>query len=570
MTKVNHHCHLPLETTHGFPKLPPNASTFRRLTRAFRNLLTVDLNNTKCKKFFPHRSAQVAEQKRYAKNCVFIVHPFSKFNSIMEVIFVTSWLLSCFIYPVANYGISDVDVNTLVYVHGYVNTYLQLPTMIYFFFVGYVDKKKKQVIIKPINVVWHYLRTYFVFDFVVTVMPLHFGIEFAIFKYCFNNNLYQSATALIIFHIFCYYVRIPVVSKGLDNMLTLFKIPKMMRYIIMKIIGTYLILHLINCLLFQIPEVIYLDYDEWPEESWLRQANIHFGSNSKLATVYLEGMTVTLCTFFGIAHQYEVTLTNEQFCLTLVMIFGRLYTLFLLADLLRAFGIARVSESSYEQQISRLNAYMTSKGLPWPLRKKLLKHYEDKFRKHCFNESEIDSTLSERLRTEIFLFSARKLIRGIPILTTLPKSTLGIVIAEMKLYTFSPKEIILRIGTVSDNIYFISSGTVAVYNEAGHELCHLKDSDEFGVVSTATEGIQRYGLEAIETTEIYYINLKLFAYLLEHHTNVLSYLNQRIKQRLDELQNIERTILKGGTDFLSDLRKGKVLESLRRKPQVSK
>ncbi|KAJ8975760.1 hypothetical protein NQ317_004810 [Molorchus minor] len=176
----------------------------------------------------------------------------------------------------------------------------------------------------------------------------------------------------------------------------------------------------------------------------------------------------------GMAHQYEVTMTNEQCCLILVMIFGRLYTLFLLADLLRLFGIASVSESNYEQQISRLNEYMTSKK----------------------------STLSEQLKTELFLFSARKPIKGIPVLATLPKFILGTVVAEMKHHTFSPKDTILKIGTVSENIYFISSGTVAIYNEAGHELYHLEDADEFGIVSIASEGLQRYKLEAIETTDI--------------------------------------------------------------------
>lgn len=60
-----------------------------------------------------------------------------------------------------------------------------------------------------------------------------------------------------------------------------------------------------------------------------------------------------------------------------------------------------------------------------------------------------------------------------------------------------------------DYTYFISFGTVAVYNENRFELIHLTDGDEIGIraVTKAGEIFYTYTYIAIETTEVYMIKV---------------------------------------------------------------
>ncbi|VEN46048.1 unnamed protein product, partial [Callosobruchus maculatus] len=68
---------------------------------------------------------------------------------------------------------------------------------------------------------------------------------------------------------------------------------------------------------------------------------------------YVTCFQVTACFFFGAKHAtYNGDLPSENLILFVVSIYGRLYTLYMIADLLKLFGITNVSESVYEQKIS--------------------------------------------------------------------------------------------------------------------------------------------------------------------------------------------------------------------------
>nr|XP_023025175.1 potassium/sodium hyperpolarization-activated cyclic nucleotide-gated channel 4-like [Leptinotarsa decemlineata] len=231
----------------------------------------------------------------------------------------------------------------------------------------------------------------------------------------------------------------------------------------------------------------------------------------------------------------------------------------MIADLLKMFGLVGISESKYEQYLGQLEEYMSSKNLPDELRIRLLKYYEYKLQKHYFNENQILATLSEHLRIEMFLFGARKLIEKAQLLKTLPRTTLASLFASMSTETFMPTDIITKAGQPVEDVYFISSGTVAVVNAANTEITHLEDGDEFGFLVTE-DGKLIYTHIAVETSEIYYISKKLFLEFLGAHPEIFKYFENKVKKRIEKFDSIETTLLLGGNDILSSLRSGKLLE----------
>nr|CAI5825228.1 unnamed protein product [Callosobruchus analis] len=75
--------------------------------------------------------------------------------------------------------------------------------------------------------------------------------------------------------------------------------------------------------------------------------------------------------------------------LFLVAIYGRLYTLYMIADLLKLFGITSISESIYEQKISQLDEFMKARNLPPSVRAKVIHYYNYKTQKEYFNEQAV-------------------------------------------------------------------------------------------------------------------------------------------------------------------------------------
>ncbi|KAJ8958439.1 hypothetical protein NQ318_002225 [Aromia moschata] len=564
-----HDCNLPPKDTSGFSKLPPNASPFRKLARGLRKQLAVNPNNFKCKEFFRNKSCQTAEQKRYAQSAHFyVIHPFSNLNSLLEVVFFLTWFACIVSDPLEI--LTDLGPVSSVYdmIDDIIIINIQRILVVSFFFVGYVDTKTKEIVTQPQRVIWNYLTTYFIFDATAT------GLTLQTIKLIFLANTSREGEVIFtickkIIGMCAFLTRLDTLMHFLKHITRYLRLPKGIQTAATYILRTFIYIHCLTCFMYGVPSALYID--DWPQESWMRQAQIHRDSDTTLLSRYMECLLVIVCYFFGASHGlYNVNMPNEQLYLTIVTLFGRLYTLFLLADLLKNFGIAGVAESKYEQQLSTLEEYMLSKDLPSNLRKRLLQFYEYKLQKHYFNEPEIMSTLSEHLRTELFLFAARKLIRKVHVFKCLPKATLGAIIASMKMETYSPRDVIIKIGTNIENLFFISSGTVAVINGEGLELLHMEDGEEFGIISTFTDLKQKYQIETVEPTEVFYINKDVFLGLLSTHPEAIKKFHESIEKRASKLLMIEETIKKGGVGFLSELRSGKILESLNKRPTVEK
>ncbi|KAG5865293.1 hypothetical protein JTB14_012363 [Gonioctena quinquepunctata] len=310
--------------------------------------------------------------------------------------------------------------------------------------------------------------------------------------------------------------------------------------------------------MFSVPKLIY--GNDFPEGSWLAQANIYELNQVEFRKLYAESLLLTFCFFFGATHdKYTIEYTNEKIVLTIITIVGRLYTLYMIADLLKLFGLVGVSESKYEQCLGQLEEYMSSKNLPDELRVRLLKYYEYKLQKHYFNENQIIATFSEHLKTEMFLYSAKKLIEKEKILKNVPKNNLGVMFAYMKSETFLPTDVITRAGAKVDNVFFILSGTVAVINSDDIEIMHLEEGDEFGFWVSA-EGNIMYTHVAVEITELFYLPKKVFLQFLQEYPDVAKHADNMVKKKIGRFNAIEASLERGGEDVISELRTGRLLE----------
>ncbi|KAG5885309.1 hypothetical protein JTB14_010082 [Gonioctena quinquepunctata] len=310
--------------------------------------------------------------------------------------------------------------------------------------------------------------------------------------------------------------------------------------------------------MFSFPKLIH--GRSYPEGSWLVQAEIYELYDVPFLKLYGEALLLVFCFFFGITYdKYTILYTNEQITLTIITLVGRLYTLFMIADLLKMFGLVGVSESKYEQYLSQLKEYMSSKNLPDELRSKLLEYSEYKMRKKYFNEKQILDTLSEHLRIEMLLYGARKSLDKHAVFKNIPKSDLGELFTSMKIETFLPGDVITRANTKNDYVFFILSGAVAVTNSDDEEIVHLDEGNQFGLCVSA-DGKIMYSHVAVEISELSYLPKKVFIQFLEAHPVLSQHYAGAVRRKIEKYSAIESFLDKGGDDVITALRAGTLLE----------
>nr|CAI5842928.1 unnamed protein product [Callosobruchus analis] len=431
------------------------------------------------------------------------------------------------------------------------NKPLELVILLTFFCRGYVDHKQKEIVLDLRKIVLRYLKTYCILDLTILFLdlamllgtpPEHFHIQDMILNLLMQIALLGRATSHI--KILCILLERIISSRTI-------------RVVIYHAYFTILMLHYFTVLNVLVTKYAARADINFPPQSWL--TSVFRGKKYKLGNIYFESQVLIGCYFFGIYYlKTKIRFIPEQIFLTFVALVGRLYTLYLLADILLIFGTDSHSESRYEKFIVEVNEYMAAKNLPKDLRARLLRYYECKLQKHLYQEAEIMDSLSERLKMEMFLHFAMKLIQNNPTLRVLPASTLSILISKMKAETYLADDVICSIGKPHENIYFISSGTIAVFNSNDHELDHLEDGHDFGL-----DLGQNYAYVAMETSEVYYVKYEILQETTIQYHDIWKTYEKRWLMLHHKYQELGERLREGGDTMLHELRRGQLLENLK-------
>ncbi|XP_073956264.1 uncharacterized protein isoform X5 [Choristoneura fumiferana] len=148
-----------------------------------------------------------------------------------------------------------------------------------------------------------------------------------------------------------------------------------------------------------------------------------------------------------------------------------------------AFFGTESARAKYYMMSRQVEAYMNNRRFPPRIKKKVLKFYAIRFQSHFFVESRMMACVSGQLRNDMVMYTGRQLVRELFFLKQLPRLLLMEITLRFKLVIFIEGDIIFKIHTIGDEIYFIHKGTVAIYSESGREVCHLEDGEYFGGIA---------------------------------------------------------------------------------------
>ncbi|KAF7267322.1 hypothetical protein GWI33_019442 [Rhynchophorus ferrugineus] len=528
---AEHVCDLALDDG-GLTKLPPNAPFRMRFIRQIRRFLSPNPDAAISKRNYRNRSQICAERRRHARSKYFyIIHPYSDMQMLRDLVFIIIGTFEIITAPLnISFGAKFADDRYDAF----------------FKYAGYRINMAKFIEINQWNIVKKYLRTYFIIDILLTLWIPNLDNNSSRIVYFLNLAIFFRTTTL------CDAFKRFFQDYGFSD--------QVIQCIFLALISIYMV-HIFTCIFYLLPFLAYDKNEFGSQLVWIHKADLVNNDNNMI--VYISCLVLIESYMWGLGE----SLTRPEnpidlVVIIIVMIVGRLWSLFVIAILLRILTIRSMSESKYEEYLSQLETFIVQKNIPSGFRTMLLEYYRYKYQYHYFNERAIYNALSQYLRQELQLFVARGLISKVTIFKYLPKSTVSTIISKSKQMVFTTNKALILRNDPIDNIFFINYGTVAVLNATEVEITHLKDGDDIGLeglFKLINEITHSYSYVATETTEVYVISVKEFRNLVPDKVDMKVF-TKKVDQRTEEFNKIEEVATTQAVDLFSELKSGKILE----------
>ncbi|KAG5871341.1 hypothetical protein JTB14_018595 [Gonioctena quinquepunctata] len=285
-------------------------------------------------------------------------------------------------------------------------------------------------------------------------------------------------------------------------------------------------------------EIYFEDFDESYQKSWIYSNGIY---DKPWKSQYSHAFFKSSSEMFGIRlHFYKLETASDYIVSIMTYIVGKVIIFSVWIILVVTILNSQSMKIRFFEVINQVDEYMNQKKLPLGLRDRIRKYYDFRYQRKFFREDAITNLLSANLKREVHFNMCKSLINKVKIFNSLPPDQISGLVSKLTPETFLPKDIITRSGMYTESMYFISTGTVAVYSHSGKEVCHLQDGAYFGEISLVTKNhLVLTTVIAIETSHLYRLKKKDFEHCLKQNKDVLKRVLSEAEYKLKNLVRIE-------------------------------
>ncbi|KAF7405036.1 hypothetical protein HZH66_003942 [Vespula vulgaris] len=472
-----------------------------KLIYNFHNFFIISFTNPNAQRYLRSYTAILQEKYRQIKNYKNIIHPFSNFRYYWDILLIVGITIILFLTPYqAAFGITQ-DTLTPTFIK---NVLLFICCLDIFVNIstGYYDNRQSIIEMERKKIIKRYMKHGRFFadlfgSFPTDVIFLNMWNEYKVTR--------KIVSLLCVFRSFS--------LKTYINRLAHTKLI-IVSYYRNFIIFFWLIIfiHWLTCIFWLVPiATTSMKQPIYPrEDSWIHYTDLWYKSKEK-QYFYSLLLTIGNCLRSGFLKNDQRNVP-DLYVVIIAQITGALGMWFIIAKLMEYMQGAQSSKYRYQSAIRQLKQYMRHKQLPPRIQYRIINYYEFRFQHRYFRKFEIVSTLSLQLRQEIIMHSCRKLVENVTFFNNLPFGILNRIVSLLKSEIFLTNDMIVRANEPGNCMYFIGSGTVAVYTMFGKEICHLEDGAYFGEIALIMEDERRVAsVVAVEICELYRLDRADFA-----------------------------------------------------------
>ncbi|CAG5107469.1 Similar to HCN1: Potassium/sodium hyperpolarization-activated cyclic nucleotide-gated channel 1 (Oryctolagus cuniculus) [Cotesia congregata] len=485
-----------------------------------------------CEKYL-NSIASVSNERR--RQCQYshpwVIHPFSAtrfyWESFMTVIYALSFIIIPFMtsFIVFDFKVIRLDrVSPIFYLFFWVDISMN-------FITGVHGRDKKIIILDQREIIQKYISGFFSIDLLTSLPYDH------ITYYWRKLPGPKSSFFVALINVLPMLKLIRYVTFD-NNVSQLFEISDFIcRISKILLISVYLV-YWFTCLCYLVPvlvvhfdQVFVKDCDCWLINIIDDDIPVRFKSSF---FIILQNFMTT-----GI-RAIEPEFTVHTIICTLLMILGRFFWVYIIVLFFQIYNDKNTSQSGYQETMSQILAYTRQKQMPHYMRKRIESYYSYRFKNSYFREKKILSNLSEILREEITIYSCRRLIENLILFRNLPKDVITSIVSRLKFEIYLPNDLIFKAGNYGDCMFFLSSGTVALFTPTGKEICHLTEVSYFGEVSLLVKDQRRIAsVIAIEVCEVYRLDRRDFRKYVAIHNDLFQQIERMAMTRMEKAILIE-------------------------------
>ncbi|KAJ8918016.1 hypothetical protein NQ315_011469 [Exocentrus adspersus] len=476
------------------------------------------------------------EQIRQLRESNLVIHPFSKFRVWYQVYLVFLYGSVLGLKPFNAAFTRSVDYDTVSFFQMYI-TFLDLLCWIDIlvnFCTGFEIQEKKMIELRIWYISKHYMfGPYFICD-VMSSIPS--AIMYSYEKHERQQSLHGILYILGMFKTVRYVSLITCLWRTAEyyNLM-----PKLGLFVACTVLTSFFIVHWMTCMQFAIPRLVKRFFREKSDRrSWIFQGNLF---EKPLKQRYTHCFFRSSAQILGVnLYIYKMELPEEYVVTILTFFIGKVVVAFLWVILAVAIINSRYMNIKFSGLINQLEAYMIQKKLPTSLRSRIYQYFFYKYQNKYFKEEHINSLLSDNLKNEMTLHICQSLIKKVNLFSEMTSKEVKAIVDYLVPVIFLPNDVIIQSGTHPDAMFFINTGTVAVYTQSGKEFCHLQDGAFFGETDLILKSrFRKVTIIAVETSHLYRLDKIDFEKRLIANKKIMAKMVKNAEHQLRKILQVE-------------------------------
>ncbi|XP_065081231.1 potassium/sodium hyperpolarization-activated cyclic nucleotide-gated channel 4-like [Ochlerotatus camptorhynchus] len=506
----------------------------KSLAFRIRRWFLIDANHPQTRRFYRSSYLYRTELIRHIKSDYwYIIHPFSKFRFFWDCWMLFYIYAILLVIPLTVGFAAALRTGHYIYItSATVNVLASFEVMVNCLTGFSRNKYYRNIHLNPTEIFVNYLKRTFMIDFL-------FAFPLSLLAKVFIRDssekwllrAFDVANVLLILKL----ISVRLIWSYLMNIFERYKLNMIYYYVIRLTLVSGLFVHWCICV-YKLG-VVMVDNPEfgidppWDEHvKYLR--NMDNGMLARYGKCFTSVLFYLFVLSFG---ELGIPKTvHGKILASICIVVGICFQTYLFLQFFKLITIMSSSKRKYAEAISQLKAYMAMKQFPREMKNRLMYYYEKKFEKCYFEEDKIIEAFSEPLRNQITDHSAVRFYENVPIFRGIPQHMLLLLARNMEKEIYLPNDMIMKAGTVGIAMYFIYTGSVAVYTQSGKETGHLHDGDHFGEISLFLKNKHLVNVIAIEFTQIFVLRRKVFAEFIRPEHELYQRLETVAKERMQQ------------------------------------
>ncbi|XP_067216308.1 potassium/sodium hyperpolarization-activated cyclic nucleotide-gated channel 1-like isoform X2 [Linepithema humile] len=454
---------------------------------------------------------------RHLKSYPYMFHPFGTFRIFWESAMTLFIVAALLVTPV--FLTFYFDEHEKWYLFNLAIDAVFICDIVIWFFTGYYDSHTQTVILMPKVAASKYLRGFFILD-ALPVLPLEFLIVF-----------YESVWYLALLNLLKI-LRLRTVIDYSRRIYYVYRINYHLYQIAKIVVIIVVCVHWAACLEYHLPLVVAKIAGE-NDASWIRSS--YMANRDTRFKMYLTCVNRAIIALVGSTHYLNMS-TPEDIVYNLILsVLGFLGFVYLLARFSQLMTTFHSTDKRHLKLIQQLQQYIRYRELPHSLQRRLLDYYNYRNKKGFERDKMIINHVSPYLREKLLLHNYMRLLTNVELFKHLPQIVVTQLVGALRSEIFMPNDVLVKAGTRGDALYFVACGTIAVYDSAGKEICHLKDGTYFGELALVMEDERKTdSVVAVENCMVYILSRADFQHALSPYPELFGHLQNIVLAHLEQ------------------------------------